>query len=1223
MSTERIRALWSIVLIAAQVFLALSGAPALSDLEDQSSLDPRAPIAIRGNGDLKSENGVTVRSGTGADPHIIENHLINCSASSGFLVENTTEHIVIRNCWAFDGGPANPGIFLRNASNITISSCRINSSRYGIFIDHCAILEVADVNCTDNTVGIVINSSFLCNVSGCGLNGNLDSGSRLVNSTVCVIRDTLITYNHNGVELVSSRENTIERCEIRLNAHHGISLGPGSQGVSRDNRICNNSVHGNSYGLHGASTIQNTIADNNMSSNLNGIYLTDLEGYDNCSDNSLVRNIVNGTGRNGIYLLSGCRNNGIFYNYVCGNHLHGINISQASGGRLVGNTICGNRKSGLLVWKSRGLLIEGNTAGSNLEDGIRILRSATCEVRGNKIEFDYYGIYLLGSKEALVDGNDCINCDRSIYLYEDQGTRVRNNTVIRSYIGISISRSNNTTLLLNNVSYCNQGITLETSTGPVIIGNRAWNNDHNDLTLFHCKYGRAEKNELSGNGLEVWGDDVTYWNTHRIGNNTVAGGPLGFFSDLEGGNISEDYSQIILANCTGVNVRDQNISGRTYSIGLGYCVDCTVDSCTLVGGRQGLLLHGTRGTMVRGNTFLNNRIGLLISYGKDELIHNNFFDNDVDQDTYECIDIRWNRTLTKGPNILGGPYLGGNHWAKYPGEDLDGDGIGDTAVPYPPGDRLPLVYDLVDPKVTDLTEGVPGCGEPFTIRAGVVDLWGKVDVNLEYWFGLTAHLNTTMGEGPEGTWSAVVHPPIDSVDPLYYVVSAEDPSGNTGGYGPEVIGVVDRVDPVMTDISVPSEANIYEEVPIRLNVTDNIMVEEVEFTFNGTSKDPIDGAFILTGGIYRYTLPAQDRPGVAELEIRALDARGNVERRSFFIDMVDNVDPEVRIEGPTEGSFLRGEVPVTAVVNDAGSGIERAVLTASSVKGSRRLNMTVKGSSTSIPLNTTLFDDGLYTLHVEAFDLYDNANSDLINVYFDNTPPVADAGADIEVPMGARVVLDAGNSTDGMAISTYEWFDITGGQSNLLGSGRTIVAALSSTPGVRTVLLLVTDTAGNRDTDAIEITIAGTEPEPVSTPVLISTSPENGSRGVALDTLVMLAFQGVVNRTLIESLIMVSPAVEFTLFWTEEVVLVVDFKGKLSSSTSYRVIIDTPLVDPMGRNVSSFELFFTTADPPSAGGDDDDRGDPLITAAVIMVVVVILVLPLFLLLGKRNEVKEE
>ena len=106
--------------------------------------------------------------------------------------------------------------------------------------------------------------------------------------------------------------------------------------------------------------------------------------------------------------------------------------------------------------------------------------------------------------------------------------------------------------------------------------------------------------------------------------------------------------------------------------------------------------------IVRGNTFA----GRTSLKGSDNLIYNNRFSGYGERGSENVYNI----TKIPGTNIMGGPYLGGNYWSDYTGNDTDGDGIGDTPHSY---DLLPLVpntppYEPSSPFPSDGATGVSG-----------------------------------------------------------------------------------------------------------------------------------------------------------------------------------------------------------------------------------------------------------------------------------------------------------------------------------------------------------------------------------------------------------------------------------------------------------------------------------------------------------------------------------
>jgi parallel beta-helix repeat protein len=223
--------------------------------------------------------------------------------------------------------------------------------------------------------------------------------------------------------------------------------------------------------------------------------------------------------------------------------------------------------------------------------------------------------------------------------------------------------------------------------------------ESNDTTIENCdvlyfNYGvfvlgnnnAIENVESSGNswaGIEILGEAT---------GNTVR-------NSVFKSNIDQDgYGILLTGNVTYnkfINVRSKN-NKRGLAIRTSSNFNSFSDLIVKSNIEYGIELDDSRSNTINDSTIKNNPIGIsAISGASSNLIYNNHFNNtdNADIDSGSGIN-NWNTTKTSGVNIIGDPYIGGNFWHDYTGQDSDGDGLGDTTYNLGSGnyDYLPLLH---------------------------------------------------------------------------------------------------------------------------------------------------------------------------------------------------------------------------------------------------------------------------------------------------------------------------------------------------------------------------------------------------------------------------------------------------------------------------------------------------------------------------------------------------
>ncbi|TFG09603.1 hypothetical protein EU538_04550 [Candidatus Thorarchaeota archaeon] len=171
--------------------------------------------------------------------------------------------------------------------------------------------------------------------------------------------------------------------------------------------------------------------------------------------------------------------------------------------------------------------------------------------------------------------------------------------------GILMTNTTNAQIRSNVISSTFYGVSLHSSPQNHMADNYLLDNVYSGLWLYGSGSSVVSGNTFENNGIHISGSRRSEWKQTITSNNTVNGLPVGYFWSLSTGKIDGDlYGQVILANCTGVTVRDGDFSSGTTGILLGFS-------------SYNLLIHNTISDMVRAgislyastdNTIANNSL---------------------------------------------------------------------------------------------------------------------------------------------------------------------------------------------------------------------------------------------------------------------------------------------------------------------------------------------------------------------------------------------------------------------------------------------------------------------------------------------------------------------------------------------------------------------------------------------------------------------------------------
>jgi len=227
------------------------------------------------------------------------------------------------------------------------------------------------------------------------------------------------------------------------------------------------------------------------------------------------------------------------------------------------------------------------------------------------------GIFIRNVDGGIIENNTCCDNFEGIFIERSMNWQMRNNNLKNNkFWGIDI-RECQYMIIENNTFSCSEYVG-----GSLTL----WYNI--GLHLLSTPNSTIRFNNFKNNGLSISLSELEDYSSIIVENNTVNGLELGYFFNYNDRVINKpNYGQLILLNCSNINVTNQFIIYSGTGIKVSYCNNCCIyDNIFNYNRLEGIYLYDSNEISIYNNTYYKNMYGVKTINSKSIKIENSSYD---------------------------------------------------------------------------------------------------------------------------------------------------------------------------------------------------------------------------------------------------------------------------------------------------------------------------------------------------------------------------------------------------------------------------------------------------------------------------------------------------------------------------------------------------------------------------------------------------------------------